>query len=339
MSKEVNPYLIDWALTDRCNLKCRHCRGFPEGGELSTSRALQLIDEIAELSPGWVIVEGGEPLLRGDIFTLLERMRNKNLVVHFITNAMLLGHKEIDRFNRLGIKVMISIDGASRETYEMVRQGSSFERVIQAARICADAGLLEAINFTIIKNNIREIPAFFDLAKSIGTSKVTLIGLKPCRDYTAELLNPEEYKQAIDLVCKSAKRTDIEFFFDEPFFWSAVKEWGLNVQSPSENTGIMVGSIPSCIFGQYIFIQTNGDVHPCSFAPLVVGNVKEKSLRAIWDEMLTAPFFKQIRDAWSRTGFCKNCKYIEDCRGCRSRTVVLTNDWFASDPCCPIKPE
>ena len=70
MSQIQSPALVDWAITPKCNLKCRHCRGMAKD-ELSTERARKLVTEIAELKPGWVIVEGGEPLLRADLFELL----------------------------------------------------------------------------------------------------------------------------------------------------------------------------------------------------------------------------------------------------------------------------
>ena len=89
MLESQSPYLVDWAMTGKCNLHCRHCRGMTQG-ELSTERARKLITEIAELKPGWVIVEGGEPLLRHDLFELLELMRQRQLEVHLITNGTLL---------------------------------------------------------------------------------------------------------------------------------------------------------------------------------------------------------------------------------------------------------
>ena len=335
MSENQFPHFVDWAITPRCNLSCRHCRGFP-GGELSTGKARKLIAEIAELKPGWVIVEGGEPLLREDLFELLELMRQKQLEVHLITNGMLLSPRIVTALKQLGVRVMISIDGATQATYEAIRNGASFERVIQAARHCVKEGLLEAINFTLLKRNYTEIPGVFELAASIGVGKVTFIGLKPCQDYSEELLTPQEYREAIRFVCQAAQKTGIEVFFDEPFFWAAVKEWGLPAPVSTGGDGILAPSTTACIFGEYLFIETNGDVKPCSFAPMTLGNVNEKSPGEMWREVLSSPFFSQIRDPKTRTGDCQNCQYLEDCKGCRSRTYVLTGDWFAADPVCPL---
>ena len=335
MTEIKSPHLVDWAITAKCNLNCRHCRRFPEG-ELSTERAKKLIAEIAELKPGWVIVEGGEPLLREDLFELLALMRQNQLEVHLISNGMLLNSQLVASLKQLGIRVMISIDGATPSTYEEIRRGASFEKVLQAARLCASEGILEALNFTVLKRNYAEIPGIFKLAASVGVKRVTLIGLKPCDSYSEELLSPQQYREAIELTCQASQDTGVEFFFDEPFFWAAVKEWEMSAKIPAVSTGILVSSIPACIFGEYLFVETNGEVKPCSFSPMSVGNVNDKPLGEIWLEMLSSPFFQQIKDAKSRTGYCQNCKYLEECKGCRSRTFVLTGDWFAADPVCPL---
>lgn len=306
------------------------------GAELSTERAKKLIAEIVELKPGWLIIEGGEPLLRQDLFELLGLMPPKRLEVHLITNGMLLSPQILATLKQLGVKVMISIDGATATTYEAIRNGADFERVVEAARNCAKEGLLEAINFTILKTNYTEIPGIFELAASIGVQRVTFIGLKPCEDYPGELLTPEEYGEAIRLACQGAQETGVEFFFDEPFFWATVRERGLSAQMPAVGTGILLPSTSACIFGEYLFIETNGNVKPCSFAPMVLGNVNEKPLGEIWREVLASPFFHRLKDPETRTGYCRNCQYLAECKGCRSRTFVLTGDWFASDPVCPL---
>ncbi|MFC1950044.1 radical SAM/SPASM domain-containing protein [Chloroflexota bacterium] len=337
MAESQSPYLVDWAITARCNLSCRHCRGF-SAEELSTEKAKELIAEIIELKPGWVIIEGGEPLLRDDLFELLELMQKGQLEVHLITNGMLLSPQVVIALKQLGVRVMISIDGATPATYEAIRNGASFERAVQSARDCVKAGVLEAINFTILKMNYTEIPGILELASSIGVRSVNFIGLKPCQDYDEKLLTPQEYEGAIKLACQAARKTGVELFFDEPFFWAMVKEKGLPTPGPipTMGDGILAPSTTACIFGEYLFIETNGDVKPCSFAPMTLGNVNEKALGGIWRGVLSSPFFHQIKDSETRTGYCRSCQYLEDCKGCRSRTFALTGDWFASDPVCPL---
>ena len=87
------------------------------------------------------------------------------------------------------------------------------------------------------------------------------------------------------------------------------------------------------------FIEPSGEVKPGNFTPLVLGNVNEKTLGELWQNMLTSPVFHQVKDPKYRTGYCKSCPHADDCAGCRSRIFVLTKDWFASDPVCPLKPK
>ncbi|MFC1870003.1 radical SAM/SPASM domain-containing protein [Chloroflexota bacterium] len=337
MYQGQSPHFVDWAITGKCNLNCRHCRGVPET-ELSTERAKKLIAEIAELKPGWIFIEGGEPLLRQDLFQLLGLIQQKRIAVRMSTNGLLLTPQIIATLKQLEVRVMISIDGATPETYQSIRGEASFEKVVAQASNCAQAGILEAINFVILKRNYTEIPAIFKLAVSVGVPKVTLIGLKPCHDYSGELLSPQEYHEAVKLACQAAQETGVEFFFDEPFFWAIVKESGLTANKPAVDAGIVIPSTSACAFGEYLFIESTGEVKPCSFAPLVVGNVNERPLGEIWREMQDSSLIDRIKDPNTRVGYCRDCQYLADCKGCRSRTVVLTGDWFASDPVCPLCP-
>jgi len=329
------PHLIDWAITGKCNLNCHHCRGMHKG-ELSTEYALNLVNEISELKPGWVIIEGGEPFLRNDLFKILGQLQQTQIPVYLITNGMLLTNQILSVLKNMTVKLMISVDGANAQTYEAIRNGADFRKAIDRTGECVRLGLLEAINFTVLKSNYAEIPELFALAASLGVKKINLIGLKPCYRYEEELLTPSTYLEAIKLTCQGSQETGVSFFFDEPFFWAVVKRYQLLPLTASGSAGILAPSTTSCIFGEYLFIEPDGVVKPCSFSPVGIDAVNGKTLVEIWRYMSTATFFNQIKSPATRQGYCLNCKYLPDCKGCRSRTYALTGDWFGSDPCCPL---
>jgi radical SAM protein with 4Fe4S-binding SPASM domain len=305
-------------------------------GEVSTERAKELVKEIATLKPNWVIIEGGEPLLRTDLFDLLNIMKQRQLDTYLISNGMLLTPEIITTLASLSVRLNLSIDGACASSYEAIRRGADFTIVLNNARNCVTAGILKAINFTVMKANYTEIPGIFEIAKSFGVNQITLIGIKPRHPIDDDILSPSEYLEAINLACNAAQKTGVGFFFDEPFFQIVVRNKGLPVKTPPKDSGIVSSSTTACIFGEYIFIETNGNVKPCSFASMTVGNITNSRLDVIWNDMLDSPILQQIKDPKNRTGQCGACSYVADCKGCRSRTFMITGDWFASDPCCPL---
>jgi radical SAM protein with 4Fe4S-binding SPASM domain len=330
-----NPYYIDWAITCRCNLRCTHCRGMPPE-ELSTERALSLLDEMAALKPGWVLIEGGEPLLRDDLFPLLRRARELDLTPFLISNGMLITEETVDHLGSLGVRIMISIDSPDPRAFEVMRQGAVFSRVVRAAASCAGAGLLDAINFTLSRGSFARIPDLFRLAKEIGAKRINILGLKPCEHYGDKLLAPAEYRRAIEMCCRASIETQTRFFFDEPFFQAGCREWGLTPYKTGEGSSITIESEPGCIIGKYLFISASGDVWPCSFSPLVIGNAARERLPEIWRRMGSSALLKRLTDPRTRKGACNSCRHLAACKGCRARAFNLTGDWFAADPACPL---
>jgi radical SAM protein with 4Fe4S-binding SPASM domain len=305
-------------------------------GEISTERATALVEEIATLKPNWIIIEGGEPLLRTDLFDLLNIMKQKQLDTYLISNGMLLTPEIITTLASLSVKLNLSIDGACASSYEAIRCGAVFTKVLSNARNCVTAGILKAINFTVMKANYTEIPGIFEIAQSFGVNQINLIGFKPRYTINDDFLSPSEYLEAINLACNAAQKTGVGFFFDEPFFHTVVRNRGLSIKMPPKDSGIVSSSTTACLFGEYIFIETNGNVKPCSFTSMTVGNIDNSRLDVIWHDMLDSPILQRIKEPKNRTGQCGTCSYVADCKGCRSRTFMITGDWFASDPCCPL---
>ena len=334
------PYFIDWAITSKCNLNCVHCPGMM-GDDLSTGEARTLIDAISALAPGWVILEGGETFLRDDIFELIGLMKERGLDVHAITNGLVLDEGMIEKLARLKVKVLFSIDGADKRTYERIKTGACWETMLRNARLAGRAGILHGVTTVFSRANKDQIGDLVRLAESLGAKALVIIGIEPFspwKDFSAIAPTAEEYRAAIEQVAGLMRTSPVQIFFDEPFFGAVVRERAWGSGWPAGRSGIVVAEKQGCIFGDYIYIQTNGDVRPCMFAPasLTFGNVRVKPLQEIWRVMRESPLLKKIRSAALREGPCAACGYFEECRGCASRIFAYSGDFFFSDPACPL---
>ena len=318
-----NPYMIDWAITNRCNLDCLHCRGMANK-ELDEIKIYKTANEIVSLKPQWIIIEGGEPLLRKELFDVLEIISKNNIKIYLISNGMLLNEKYADKLATLGVKTMISIDGADKQSYEMIRKGANFKKLKESVNIANQYDILDSCPITIGKHNYKQIDKLFQFVTEIGYKKITFIGIKPCEDYDFFIS-----------VIKNQKHYGIDVYVDEPFFKPFLKENNISFNHNGQN-GITVSDVSHCIFGEYMFIETNGDVKPCTFAPIAIDNVNDHTLNDIWEKMQNSSLIKKIKDLNYREAPCSDCEHLSDCDGCRSRTYALNNNWFAADQYCPL---
>jgi radical SAM protein with 4Fe4S-binding SPASM domain len=330
-----NPYMIDWAITNRCNLDCLHCRGMAKE-ELDSRTILRVAREIPSLKPRWVILEGGEPLLCRELFEIIKIIHMSNIKIYLISNGMLFNEDLIKKFAEFDVNLMISIDGADKESYEKIRIGASFEKLKRIVAIANEYKILDSCPVTIGKHNYHQIDKLFKFADEIGYKKIVFLGLKPCKDYKKYVLNGKDYERFFSSVIKNRKKYQMDVYIDEPFFKPFLKEHHIDYSLNSEN-GIIVPDTSHCVFGGYMFIETNGDIKPCTFAPIAIGNINEKPLNDVWKSMQNSELIKKIKDLSTREKPCKECKYLHDCGGCRSRTINLTGNWAASDPSCPLK--
>lgn len=330
----MNPIMFDWAITKECNLNCLHCRGMTKA-ELPKTAILKVARELTKIKPQWVIIEGGEPFTRDGIWEVLDILRKGKIDVSLITNGTLLTRENINKLLRLSVNIQISIDSPYPKIYEKLRKGAKFEQVFKTAKQLAKTGNLNAINFVLSRDNYKSLEDMFKLAKKIGAGLINIIGLKPTKGYQNKLLSPEEYKKAILLTYKASKKYGIDFFFDEPFFHAASKEWKTSNKSPARKGRIVVSEQSGCIFGRYLFMEPNGDLKPCTFANYVVGNAKQ-GIKKIWEKSQNSKFISKIKDKSNRKGICKECKYLDICGGCRSRVYGMTGDWLECDSACPL---
>jgi len=129
--------------------------------ELDSRTILRVAEEIPSLKPRWVVIEGGEPVLRKELFEIIEIIRKSNIEIYLISNGMLFNEDLARRFAELEVNLMISIDGTDQESYEKIRRGASFEKLKESVAIANEYGILDSCPITIGKHNYNQIDKLF----------------------------------------------------------------------------------------------------------------------------------------------------------------------------------
>src|SRR5262250_564390 len=209
MEQAVNkPRLIFWEVTKGCNLRCIHCRAnateLSSPSDLSTATALGIIDQIAAAANPILVLSGGEPLFRSDIFQLARYGRDKGLRVALATNGTLVTQEVARMIVDAGIKrVSISLDGADALTHDSFRGiPGAFDAAVHGLRNLKSLGMSVQINMTIARHNAHQLPDVLQLARNLGADALHTFLLVPvgCGVDIADeqMVAPEEYERMLN---------------------------------------------------------------------------------------------------------------------------------------------
>jgi AdoMet-dependent heme synthase len=200
--------LIFWEVTKGCNLRCVHCRAtateLSSPSDLSTEKALGIIDQIAAAANPILVLSGGEPLFRSDIFQLARYATDQGLRVALATNGTLVTKEVARMIVDAGVKrVSISLDGADAATHDSFRGiPGAFEAAVYGLRNLKALGMSVQINMTIARHNAHQLPQVLELAKSLGADALHTFLLVPvgCGVDIAEeqMVPPEEYEKMLN---------------------------------------------------------------------------------------------------------------------------------------------
>jgi putative heme d1 biosynthesis radical SAM protein NirJ2 len=322
--------LISWNVTNRCNLYCEHCyrnAGKEAENELSTEEGYTLLDEIAKAGFKLMVFSGGEPFIREDILDLTKHAVKVGLRPVYGTNGTLLTNEMTRKIKDAGgASVAISlhmIDGKKLD--EFCGKPGTFDLSIQAMENCRNAGLPFQVNTTVFDRNIDDIEKICELTKKMGAKSHHVLFLVPTgrgKDIEEESLREKEYERSIRRVLK--KRQELNFDIKPtcaPQFMRIANQ--LKIDTGRYTRGCLAGI-------SYCSIIPNGDVWPCPYLPLKVGNVRETPFSEIWSDTTT---FKDLR-SYNYTGKCNSCKYNETCGGCRARAYFYYDDYMGDEPWC-----
>jgi len=349
MTPEFIPKWIAWETTQRCNLKCVHCRCSSEltssSGDFNTAEAFTLIDDICELSKPVLVLSGGEPLMRPDIFEIAEYGTSKGLRVCMATNGALVTNEICEGMRKADLKmVSLSLDGPTAAVHDDFRQcEGAFEGVMNAARLFREHGIKFLFNSSFTRRNQAHIGDTFRLAKSLGATAWYMFMIVPTgrgEEIMNELISKEDYEEILKWHYHQ-ERGEEEILMRPtcaPHYYRIVpqmaREEGVKFQRRSLT--FSTGGGKGCIAAQSIcLIDCFGEVKPCSYFPMSAGNVKKEKFSKIWHE---SQLFKDLRNFKGYKGKCGQCEYINVCGGCRARAYAVTGDYLDPEPFCDYIP-
>ncbi|MFV9676921.1 MAG: radical SAM protein [Methanosarcinales archaeon] len=334
----MTKYNINWNVTRECNLVCKHC--YYEAGtrlddELSTSESRNLIDDIVTVFGAGtnVTLGGGEPLMREDLFELISYGKDNGLRMVLASNGILLTESVAARLKHSGIdEVIIPIDG-TQATHDAIRGKGVFEKAVQGARACIEAGMSLVVDPCIMKQNESETVEIIDIAEGLGARQCRFfhyIAMGRGNDKIPDgELAIEQYAKNLTLLYEEQnRRKALEICTTQACqYWVVLKRKaaaGLFVPE------FFYDEVPGCRAGiGLLSIKPNGDVVPCPLLDVKAGNVRETSLRTV----LNSEVFVKLRSRAVK-GQCATCEHKELCGGCRVRAYLHCGDYMAEDPLC-----
>ena len=276
-----------------------------------------------------MILTGGEPLMREDIFEIIEYGDQKGLKLVIAVNGTLLDKEKALRLKAGGIKrVSMSIDGKDRAAHDSFRGvEGSFDAVMNAARILSEIGLPFQINTTVTRLNADDLEAIYALTKSIGAVAWHIFLLVPVgrgEGLKGEELNAKMYEDVLEQLYAVEKKNEIEMKVTcAPHYYRIVKEKG----DTPKSAGCLAGK-------SFMFISHRGIAQPCGYLEVPSGDVKNAGVKKVWEE---SSVFNELRDLSSYRGKCGGCKFLKICSGCRARAYEKTGDILEAEPLCSYR--
>lgn len=342
------PRMIAWETTRACNLACVHCRASAidevDEGEWTTEEAHRLIDDITSFADPVIILTGGEPLLRPDIFDIASYGSQKGLRMVMGTNGTLITPEVATKMKDAGIKrATVSLDGAAKESHEAFRKVQGcYDLAIQGIRNLQAADIGTQVNTTITKRNLHDLDAMLDTVKEIGIDAWHIFLLVPTgrgKEIEADEIPPEEYENVLNWFYDKKKELDISLKATcAPHYYRIMreraKEEGVKVTYETHGLDAVTRG---CLGGTgFCFISNVGEVYPCGYLPALAGNVRKTSFKDIW---FNSEVFNDLRDVSKLKGKCGECEYRRVCGGCRARAFAQTGDYLDEEPYCIYEPK
>ncbi len=340
--------LVAWETTRRCNLACKHCRAVaedhPYDNELDTKASFKLLEQIREVGEPIIILTGGEPLLRHDIFDIASFGTKLGLRMVMAPNGTLITKEIAGKMKDSGIKrISVSLDGSTPETHDAFRGiQHAFEKSIQGIKIAQDAGIEFQINTTITKTNLNEIPKILKLAESLGAVAHHIFLLVPTGRGKYILdgeINSQEYEETLNWFYDQRDKVKLQLKATcAPHYYRILRQRSKkDGKKVTFETHGLDAVTRGCLAGTgFCFISHVGRVQTCGFLDVECGNITRQSFKDVWEN---SHVFNQLRNLDNLENKCGICEFKRVCGGCRARAYEATGNYLAEEPLCSYHPE
>ncbi len=330
---ELRPSLVSWNITRQCNLWCSHCyrdaRETPDPQELTTEEGLQLIRDVAEVGFKVLILSGGEPLLRADLLDLIAGAKAAGVRPALGSNGTLITPEMAAKMKEAGLmRAGISLDSADPDWHNRLRcSPTAWQDAIAGMKACREVGLSFQVNTTVTQQNESQILEITELAKALGAAGHHVFFLVPTgrgKDIAGDMIEAQRCERLLEALLRRQAQGDLEIKPTcAPQFIRVAEKLGLDLRF---HTGCLAGRT-------YCVITPNGDVQPCPYLPLPVGNVHRTRFTEIWRG---SEHFRTLREG-KLSGTCGHCRWGTRCFGCRARAYWASDgNYMAEDPWCVI---
>jgi radical SAM protein with 4Fe4S-binding SPASM domain len=340
---------LQWHITDRCNLRCKHCyqENF-RGKELPLKQLEEILNQFKNLLDLWksqigrsiqghISVTGGEPFVRSDLFNLLQLLADNKEILTFsvMTNGSYINPQISKLLKELNPRsVQVSIEGM-KKTHDNIRGKGSFDQATEALKYLTKEGIKTYISFTAHKGNYTEFPYVAQLGRELKVSRIWSERLVPFGNGAKikdQLLSIEETQKFFQLMRQSQKEMTGNSIWNKLIF-KRLRRHSRVSMNRSLQFLISRGFPHHCTAADsLITVLPNGDLVPCRRMPIKVGNLIDTSLNEIYNGN---SLFQKLRDPNQIPSGCSNCLYRKYCRGgLKCLSFALTGNPFTSDPGC-----
>ena len=338
------PSRVYWEVTRACDLACRHCRAeaapAPDPAELTPQEGQALIDRFARFGPPLphLVVTGGDPLERPDLFTLIAAARARGFGVSVAPSATpRLAPPMIDRLAAAGVEaVSLSLDGSDAIRHDALRRvPGCFDRTIAAAGACVAAGLPFQVNTLVCEETLADLDAIRALAAALGAARWSLFFLvRVGRGTVLRPITAAACETLFDALLEPGGPAGPVIGTTEAPHWRRVvhehahrageRATASAPRASGHGAGIRDGN-------GIMFVSHTGEVHPSGFFTLSAGNVRSADPVDLYRD---SGLFRALRRPDLFEGRCGRCEWREACGGSRARALAATGNPLAEDPLC-----